>query len=80
VGSENFDFKGAKIVAESDSPKATITVPRKPGIYRVYFAASSALTCDEANFPIEVTREMSAGRLDPSKCASFPLHGVLAGR
>jgi len=79
VGSENFSFKGAKIVADATSPSATITLPSKPGVYRVYFAAANSQVADEANFPIQVDRESSAGRVNPIRCASFPLHGVLAG-
>ena len=79
VGSENFDFKGAKIRAEKDAPRATITLPRTPGIYRVYFAVADAHTADEANLPIEVNRDISAGRIMPTEVTSFPLHRVIAG-
>jgi len=79
VGSENFNFKGAKIQADENHPTATITLPRNPGVYRVYFAAANSRVTDEANFPIEVNRDPSASRLNPIKFATSPSHGFLAG-
>jgi hypothetical protein len=79
VGSENFDFKGAKIVADKSQPEATITLPRKEGIYRVYFAVADALTTDEMNIPLQVTRDISAGRIIPTEVVSFRLRRALAG-
>ena len=78
VGSENFDFKGAKIVADKTGPGATITLPRRVGSYRVYFAVADAHTADEANFPVEIIRDLSGFRGNPIKCASFLLHGAIA--
>jgi len=79
VGSENFDFKGAKIVAEEGQPTATITLPRKEGVYRVYFAVADAQTTDEMNFPLHVTRDISAGQIFPTEIVSFRLRRALAG-
>ncbi len=79
VGSDNFDFKGAKIVPEKGQPRATITLPRKEGIYRVYFAVTTAQTTDEMNFPVHVTRDISAGQIIPRDVVSFRLRRALAG-
>ena len=79
VGSENFDFKAAKIVAHKTEPRATITLPREPGVYRVDFAVTDAHSADEANFPIEVNRNVSAGRFFPPQLGAFPLHRTIAG-
>lgn len=78
VGSENFDFKVAKISSSKSEPAATITLPRKEGVYRIYFAVSDAQTTDEANIPIEVVSGAAAERNLPGR-TGFPLHRSLAG-
>ena len=55
IASEDFDFKVGKVDG------ARITVPRRPGNYRVYFSTSNGVSMDEANFPIHVTDDASAG-------------------
>ncbi len=79
IGTEQFDFKQGRIAARLAEPFATITAPREPGIYRVYFSVADPLTAADANFPLEVSRTPSADRSDHPKWAGFPLHGRLVG-
>ena len=55
LASEDFDFTVGKVDG------SRITVPRKPGTYRVYFSVSQGGATDQANFPIQVTDDASSG-------------------
>ena len=79
IASEDFDFKVGRIAADDDAPRARITMPREPGIYRVYFAATDGRTVDEANFPVEVSREPSATIGIPRDWTTIPLIRRVAG-
>ncbi len=79
IGTENFDFKKGGITPWKDQPAATLTLPRENGIYRVYFAVTDGLRTDEANFPVNVTNDISADREVPVQWANFPLRERLVG-
>jgi hypothetical protein len=79
LASEEFDFKVGKVAAMDGEPRAKITLPKKPGIYRVYFAVNSGSMTDEANVPVRVTNDISADTRIPVDWTSFPLMRRVVG-
>ena len=64
LASEDFDFKVGNVEG------ARITLPQRPGTYRVYFSASDGISMDEANFPVHVTTDTSSRMLVPPELLS----------
>ena len=79
LASESWDFKVGKVKAIAGEPRAKITLPREPGIYRVYFSAHNVSTADEANVSIHVTKDVSVDIKIPVDWTSFPLMRRVVG-
>ena len=66
IASQDFDFKTGKVERGQGSRVAQLTMPKQPGMYRIYFTATDGHTVDEANFPVQVTG-------DPARPQGFVL-------
>jgi hypothetical protein len=75
MASEVFNFKVGEIAATPGSSKARVTLPTRPGIYRVYVDVSDGTTCDQVNFPVEVVDPVALA----NKTREFPLDGTRVG-
>ncbi len=62
LGTEEFEMDAGRVRASGDGMTAQITVPKKPGTYRLYLTASDGRASDEANVALTVAR---GGSLSP---------------
>jgi cellulose synthase/poly-beta-1,6-N-acetylglucosamine synthase-like glycosyltransferase len=54
LASDDFDFEVGRVEASRDGTSAKITLPKKPGGYRLYVNVNDGRSADEANLPIAV--------------------------
>ncbi len=75
IASERFDFKVGEIETSGDGAEARVTLPKRPGNYRVYLSVSDGRSTDEANFPLHVAPDTTLA----GKPAVLPLEGMRVG-